>query len=145
MAMDELEKEFMFLADGATVENGKLYVLGGGWSHLFVESFPGRSALPVAIVVGLKVPYSLTNRRFQFVLRVVDADGQTIEEPASGEFEMGRPAGLRQGASQRFMLSGLMHPEFPSVGRYLVQAVIDGDVVAETWLEVGEAASQQTA
>jgi hypothetical protein len=33
---------FAMLADAATVADGKLYVHGGGWSHLFVDGVPTR-------------------------------------------------------------------------------------------------------
>lgn len=137
--MEELEPEFMFMADGAHVVGGKVYVLGGAWTHLYMPAFPGRPNPAVSVVVGLRVPYNLTNRKFRFALRVVDSDGEQIDEPATGEFEMGRPPGLRPGSSQRFMVAGMIATEFPRPGRYLIEAIIDGAVKGSTWFELGEA------
>ncbi len=136
--MEEVVAEFMLMADGAQAVGGKLYVLGGAWTHLWISEFPGRPSPPVAVAVGLRIPYNQTNRRFRLALEVVDADGNRIDEPATGEIEVGRPPGLRPGASQRFVMTALVNSEFPEAGRYLVRALIDEEEKSSTWFEVAK-------
>jgi Family of unknown function (DUF6941) len=122
----QIDIDFMILADGAQAVGGKLYMLGGGWTHVFVPQFPGPPIAPFAIALGLTVPYHLTNRRFSFVLELTDADGTRVGEVLTGEFEQGRPPGLRAGASQPILLAINARPEFPQPGRYSYNASIDG-------------------
>jgi hypothetical protein len=133
--MEELEIDLMLLADGAHSVGGKIYILGGGWTHLWFRELPGRPA-PFALAIGLKVPWNLTNRRFNFRLELVDADGNNIEESAMGEFEQGRPPGLRPGTSQRMLVAVPVAPEIPSPGRFVFHAIVDGQRLASTEFEV---------
>lgn len=99
-------KSTILLCDGAQEANGKLYILGGGWS--IVHSTP----VTMALAVRISVPWEEANRRHVFVATLLTEDGfsptlllppagteqqQTIE--ARGEFEVGRPVGLKSGTS----------------------------------------------
>ena len=89
------------LADSAQVSEGKLHILGGGWS---VTGPPA----PSAIALLVEVPWDQTNRRLEWRLELVDSDGYPVMTPdgeggenpivMGGEFEVGRPPGTPQGA-----------------------------------------------
>ena len=88
----------MLLADAAQAVDGKLYVLGGGWS------VTGPEPAPMAIALKIDVPWDEANKRHKFQLALLDADGQPVIVPTptgerpfelTGEFETGRPAGLK--------------------------------------------------
>ena len=90
----------MMLADHAQVAEGKLYVSGGGW---FLTG-PGPVTAGVALL--FHVPWVRTNRKTNFVLSLIDADGHPVtqagpigEQPirVGGQFEVGRPAGVPAG------------------------------------------------
>jgi Family of unknown function (DUF6941) len=91
----------MMLADAAQVANGKLFILGGGWSVTGPEPSPSAIALKIA------VPWDQANRNHHLELALVDADGNplTASDPAGqqqpfrieADFEAGRPAGLAPG------------------------------------------------
>lgn len=90
----------MMLADSAQAVGGKLYILGGGWSIAGPQPFPS------AVAALIQVPWTETNRKHKFSLRVVDGDGKPLMVPTpfgeqgfemSGEFEVGRPAGIKPG------------------------------------------------
>lgn len=136
--MEDFEIDFMMVADGAQAVGGKLYVLGGGWTHIFVSQFPGRPMIPFALAIGMIIPWHLTNRRFVFSVELTDADGNRIDEVASGEFEQGRPPGLRPGTPQRLLLAVGAAPEFPERGRYVFNAIIDGQLLKSTSFEAVE-------
>lgn len=141
-APETIDLDYIIVADAAQVVGGKLFVLGGGWDRLFVPELPGRPTMPFAVAVGIMVPWSMTNRQFEFALELADADGAVVDELVLGQFEVGRPPGLRAGASQRFQIAGPAGPEFPAEGRYVVQCRVDGELVGHTAIEVSTVPQQ---
>jgi len=129
-------KVTMLLADAAQAVGGKLYVLGGGWS------VTGPEPSPMAIALKLEVPWDLANMRHAWQLELLDADGhaalladregdQTIM--LAGEFEVGRPPGLKPGTPLDLALALNIGPLplFPG-GRYVWRLSIDGET-DEDW------------
>lgn len=47
--------EFLILADRAEVLNGKLYMMGGAWDHVFATNLEG--SIPLHIACGVLIPY----------------------------------------------------------------------------------------
>jgi len=94
-------KVTLMLADSAQAVNGKLYILGGGWS------IRKAAPTPSAIALKIEVPWTETNRKHTLKLELVDSDFQPVlvQTPAGnsplvieGEFEVGRPPGLIPGS-----------------------------------------------
>lgn len=89
-------KATLLLADAALVADGKLNVLGAGWS---ITGPPSPSA--VGVIIG--VPWTETNRIHRLCLELVTGDGDAVAneggEPieVTGEFEVGRPPGTKPG------------------------------------------------
>lgn len=90
-------KVTMLLADAAEAINGKLYILGGGWSQT------GPAPAPMAFAIKIEVPWVDANRKHQLCLALVDEDGHAVMVPTptgdqpiviQSEFEVGRPTGL---------------------------------------------------
>jgi len=133
---DKISLDYLLVADGAQVVGGKLYLLGGGWDRLTVSELPGQPATPFAVAVGVNVPWSLTNRKMSFSIDVRNADGGHVGQLVGGEFEVGRPPGLRSGAPQRFQIAGPAGPELPAAGRYVIECAIDGEAIGHTAIEV---------
>ncbi|MGZ4590380.1 MAG: DUF6941 family protein [Actinomycetes bacterium] len=125
----------MMLADAAQEMNGKLYVLGGGWS------VTGPDLPPMALAVKLDVPWSEANAPHDFDIRLVTADGHPVrvEEAADapevhigGNFEVGRPPGLPPGSDIDFAFTINVGPLPLASGRYTWQLWIDG-ATREDW------------
>jgi len=133
---DSISLDYLLVADGADAVGGKLYLLGGGWDRLMVPQLPGPPAVPFAVALGINVPWSLTNRKIGFSVDVQDADGGDVAQLAGGEFEVGRPPGLRAGTSQRFQITVPAQPQFSAEGRYVIQCSVDGEVLGHTAIEV---------
>jgi hypothetical protein len=90
----------MLLCDAAEAASGKLYVLGGGWSHLSAPNIPVNMALAVMV----QVPWNRTNEKHSLRAALVTEDGEPIEidgNPIMSEagFEVGRPPGLNPGTT----------------------------------------------
>ena len=128
--LDEMQFLFVLLADGAQVQNGKLYVLGGGWDRLQFPEYP--QTLPVAIALGIRVPWRETNRRHVFSLRALTADNDKELFKIEGEFETGRPPGIPAGMPQTFQAALSVPLHIQSPGQYYLRATIDGEKAEHT-------------
>jgi hypothetical protein len=120
-------KVSMMLADAAQAVNGKLYILGGGWSVIY-------GAAPAAIALKIEVPWNEAGDTHTLRVELLDADGRPVLGPdgerplvkIDGTFKTGVPAGLKPGlpvdAVQAFGIPPL--PLEP--GRYVWKLSIDG-------------------
>ncbi len=121
----------LLLADFAQVVNGKLYIMGGGWS------VTGPNPVPSAIAIKLEVPWDEANKPHKLKLVLVDADGRPVivRTPAGdkplelgGDFEVGRPPGVPPGVSLDIMLAYNIAPlPLQPNGRYVWRVFIDED------------------
>ena len=122
----------MLICDYAEAINGKLYIMGGGWS----ACSPGPRHLSIAI--RILVPWSEANVKHRLTLMLQDESGNTIElgEPPrrvehSGDFEVGRPAGLPQGSDLAMVLAvSFMGLPLEADRGYRWQLEIDGEPTA---------------
>ncbi|MCC7106770.1 MAG: hypothetical protein IT307_16680 [Chloroflexi bacterium] len=120
-----MQVEWLLLADSAQLVGGKLYLLGGGWDVLTVNtSFPLRQRC--AIVAAFRVPWNETNVRHGVQLEVADEDGQTLLT-AAGAVELGRPPGIPLGQEQRAQVVAELELSFERPGTYVVVARIEGE------------------
>ena len=120
------EIEYLLLADHAEAVNGKLYVMGAGWTDLNRPSLPTPDSPPppshFALGVSVLVPWTETNRRHHLVLRVESEDGEPQLATVEADLEVGRPPGLRPGSDQRAVLAINADLQFPIPGGYRVVA-----------------------
>ena len=70
---EQVEVDFLLLADRAEVLNGKLYMMGGAWDRRNIRDIA--APVPLSIVVGVLIPWNLTNEPHQLRLRIEDEDG----------------------------------------------------------------------
>ncbi len=91
----------MLLCDSALVAEGKLFILGGGWTVV------GPQPTPMAIALKLDVPWTELEDPHHWELYLEDADGKEVvfdtpEGPrpveVRGDFQVGRPQGAVEGA-----------------------------------------------
>ena len=124
-----MEVEWLILADSAQVVGDKLYLLGGGWDLLTVNT-----AFPVeqrsAIAVSVRVPWNETNQKHTFEIEVGE-EAPGTEAPKSllkvgGQFEVGRPPGIPLGSDQRIQLAINMNLTIETPGTKVVVARIEG-------------------
>ena len=58
---------------------------------------------------------------------LVNGDGESVGEPlVKGDFEVGRPPGIPQGASQRFMIAANLTLSLETPGPYKIIVRVDG-------------------
>lgn len=122
-------KVTIMLADSAQAVDGKLYILGGGWS------ITGPDPIPSAIAVKIEIPWDEANKKHALKLALVDADGRPVKVPTpTGEvpvelgtdFEVGRPPGLKPGTALDFVFAVNIGPlPLAPDGRYVWRLSID--------------------
>ena len=121
----------MMLADAAQAVEGKLYILGGGWSQTPPELGPS------AIALHFAVPWDQTNVQHRFDLELLDSDGgkvtvedeEGVQHPLlfSGEFEVGRPPGVKPGVSIDVPMAINLGPmSLPAGNRFVWRLTVDG-------------------
>lgn len=98
----------MLLCDAAQEANGKLFILGGGWT------VTGPAPTPSALALKIDVPWDQANRRHRLRLDLVSQDGQPVMVPTplgqgpaqvTAEFEVGRPPGHPPGTPLAVVLA----------------------------------------
>ena len=121
----------MLLADYAVVSDGKLTIVGGGWSQTGPEPAPFGNALLI------QVPWDQSNTVHAFAVQLLDADGEPVvletdddeDQPVAfgGDFEVGRPPGLKPGTPLDFPVAMNSTPLPLEPGRYEWRLTIDGE------------------
>jgi uncharacterized protein DUF6941 len=122
----------MLLADYVVVSDGKLTIVGGGWSQT------GPEPAPFGIGLLIQVPWDQSNTLHQFKVQLLDADGAAVsfdeDDPDNesdqsvefgGEFEVGRPPGLKPGTPLDFPVAVNSVPLPLEPGRYEWRLTID--------------------
>ena len=126
----------MLLCDAAQVADGKLYILGGGWS------VTGPEPAPSAIAIKIEVDWHEAAEEHHWELFLVDADGRevTVETPQGpqmieirGDFEVGRPDGVPAGSPIDLPLAINLGPlPLAPASRYTWRLTVDGET-NEAW------------
>jgi hypothetical protein len=121
----------MMLCDAAQVADGKLYVLGGGWSLI------GPDPMPSAIAMKIDVDWTEIDRPHHWELYLTDADGQPVvaETPdgpqaieVRGDFEVTRPVAVPAGSPVDVALALNFGPlPLAPEERYNWRLTIDGE------------------
>ncbi len=129
-----MDADFLILADSAQVQGDKLYMLGGGWSFVWVRDFP--AAHPMGIAAAVLVDWMETNIRHQFRLEIRNEDlGQSLWK-AEGEFEQGRPPGTPSGMRQRVLVAFTFSLPLQQAGDHIAELSINGTVLKQEWFKV---------
>ena len=131
-----MEPDYLLLADRAEAVNGKLYMVGGGWDRMGLTGIPGPANFDVA--VGILVGYNETNSPHSIELLLEDEDNKPVLGPIAAQFEMGRPAGMKLGQTQRFQMVLRGPFPIPKAGSFHWVAVLDGERKARTqfWVDL---------
>ncbi len=135
----------MLLADSAQVADRKLFILGGGLSLI------GPRPQPVALAIRLLVPWDRANIRHEWMIEMLDEDGQPVmvgDRPLQikGNVVAGRPAGARPGTPLPVPLAlNLGALRLPGDKHYAFQLSIDGESRPDWRVSFHTRAEQPTA
>jgi hypothetical protein len=127
----------VLLCDFAEALNGKLYTMGAGWAT--VVTF---QPFNTYVAVRLSVPWNATNQRHKLNLGLETEDGEPVMHPlqteqqmrVEGEFEVGRPSGMKPGTP---IVNCLVLPflglDLPDGGYAFVLKIDDSEVARATF------------
>ena len=124
IANQRVEIDFMLLADKAEVLGGKLYMMGGAWDRLQVENI--EAPVSLSIIIGVLVPWHLTNEPHQLQIGIADEDGNPLMPTTQATLNVGRPVESTKG--QLFRATAVLNGEWtlPKLGAYSVIASVVG-------------------
>lgn len=121
----------MLLADSAQVAEGKLYILGGGWS------LSGPEPVPSAVAIKVEVDTHEFDRMHHWELFLEDADGRLVqfdspEGPQTieirGDFSASAPEGVPAGTPVDVPIAVNLGPiPLRPDSRFTWRLVIDGE------------------
>lgn len=128
----------LLLCDFVSIADSKLFINGGGWTWID----PG---VPFGIAALIHVPWTSTNQKILFELRLLQADGEPVLQQGpvgpqpvavTGEFEVGRPAGHTPGAPIAFPMAFNFGPLLlPMQQRLRWELLLDGARVTDVAFE----------
>jgi hypothetical protein len=124
---NQLEVDFLILADGAQVQNEKLFLLGGGWTFIRVQTFPATH--PMSAALGILIPWLKTNERHKFRVEIRNEDTKSVAVGVEGEFEQGRPPGTPAGMTQRVMMAFNFGLQIDAPAQFIAEASVNGIVL----------------
>jgi len=123
-------KVTMLLADAAQYVQGKLYILGGGWSIID----PG--TVSFAVAVNIQTAWHRADLQNQFRLELLDSDGNAVviptplgEQPflVEGGFTAARPDGVKPGTPLDGGFALNVVTQLPPNARLEFRMTINGD------------------
>jgi hypothetical protein len=128
----------LLLAEYASVEAGKVNILGGGW-----RTTPADIPVHMSICGAIEIGWDETNEAHRLQITLVDEDGQrvTFEGNAqpfeiSANFEVGRPVGIKRGSSINAPVAiNFMRPPLPA-GAYAFNVFLGGEEMARLPFDV---------
>jgi hypothetical protein len=125
----------MMLADHAQVAEGKLFISGGGWA------LGGPGPITCGVALLFHVPWQSTNQKITFRLALQDSDGHPVTQAGplgeqaiqvGGQFEVGRPAGVRAGSEINVPIAVNTTLQLPPANEFTWVLEIDGHT-DEAW------------
>ena len=122
MPLEQAEVDFLLLADRAEVLNGKLYMMGGAWDRRHIRDIG--TPVSLTIVVGVLVPWNLTNEPHRLRIRIEDEDGSPVPPEVEATVNVGRPANAMRGQSFRATAVVNNRWTLPHYGVYRVVASV---------------------
>jgi hypothetical protein len=121
----------MMLCDAAQVSDGKLYILGGGWS------LTGPDPVPSAVALKVSVDWHEVDTPHHWELFLEDQDGRPVmidtpegSQPVEvrGEFSVNHPVGVPEGSPIDVALAVNLGPIPLMAGsRFIWRLTIDGE------------------
>jgi len=127
----ETSIEFVLLCDAAqTTQDGKLYVLGGGWSQTFRMLPPPGSDVPAppngfAIAASFLIDWNDANRPLGIRVTVEHQDERPPLFEVRAQVTAGRPPQMSPGDPLRAVIAIPVLINFPEPGGYCVRARMD--------------------
>lgn len=127
LTIPETRVEFVIVCDSAQVtQEGKLYILGGGWSHTY-RAVPPTPDIPpqvnqFAVAVSFLIDWNDANRPHPVRITIESIDEETPLFEATAQLTAGRPPQTPPGDPLRAVMALPIILAFPKSGSYCARA-----------------------
>lgn len=132
------------LCDAAQVVVDKLYILGGGWSYMWLNQ--DDAAFGFMLAADLAIPWDFANRSIPVVARILNDDFEEVtprnhDGPVriEGAIVAGRSPQARPGTDLHVPLVIPFQPMLLPMGGYVCELLVDGDSVHRSTFQVARA------
>ena len=127
------------LADSAQVQNGKLYILGGGFDTITARKLP-MVYRSVSLALVAEVEPDERHRDLEIAIRLIDEDGTETGVRATGKLRVGSPPNLPPGSTSIVpMVSPFHNIQFTEAKGYAFVIDYDETELARVSFRVFEA------
>jgi hypothetical protein len=149
----------MLLCDAAEVADGKLFILGGGWSVVGMTWMPGLSSpvtSPMALAIKVDVPWAERDKKHTFRLELLNADlqphmvsspGGQVPLVVQGTFEVSRKLGIPEVVALPAVFTVTFGPmQLAPESRYIWRLRVHGlpDPLYDAWFLTGPVSAPGT-
>lgn len=125
----DLFAQAFFLADHATVENGKIYTNGAFWNKLSFGTFPAVTTFSVVTV--LHVPWRAFHTMHRLEVWFQEADGGRLPMGFQAQFKVGTTPGMKDGEPTIVPIAAVVgNFSFARPGGYVAVLEVDGAEIA---------------
>jgi hypothetical protein len=138
----------LLLCDAGQVVGGKLYILGGGWSYIWLPS--EQQPVSFAAAIDLSLPWDHTNRPVVLLAHLLSEDGHEVtpengDSPvrAEGTVVAGRPPSARPGTDIHIPIVIPFPPMVLPPGGYVCELQADGVPIQSASFQIALAQGQQ--
>ena len=121
---EQVEIDFLLLADRVEVLNGKIYMMGGGWNRRYIADIT--APVDISMVIGVLVPWNLTNQPHSVLISLEDEDGTALSPQPTVTLNVGRPPDATQGQTFRATARLTARWTLPRLGAYSVVIMLNG-------------------
>ena len=128
----------LLLCDHAEAVGGKLYINGGGWNVLLRPNAPVNMSLAILI----EVPWDEAGTQHRLRAVLLTEDGQLVSDTlrVEGDFEVGRPPGVKPGSTLNTPLAINFNALTLDAGGYEWRLEVDDVLVARKPFRVASGA-----
>jgi hypothetical protein len=118
-----MQIEYLVLADAVQVQNGRMFMLGGGLSLWRSGVYPAQALIGVGVSILLDWGEA-GGKRYPLNLTIRDEGNIPIMPPINAQFQVGIPQEVPKGAPLRVPFALTMAMGLPRPGRYSVTATV---------------------
>jgi hypothetical protein len=131
-AASALNVECFMACDYASYEHGKFFISGGGWDRITPPSLP--HAYNFYLAIKLSIPAGEVTGRMDLAVQFTDEQGAIAQDDHSLSIDPGDARGEMSRVSIPLALR--VETTLVRTGEYGIQLLVDGQVVARTFLNV---------
>jgi hypothetical protein len=119
-----MQIEFVILADAVQVQNGRLFLMGGGLSLWRSGVYPIQALMGVGVSIVVDWSEAGAGKHYPLNITIADEANIPIMPAINAQFQVGVPQEVPKGAPLRVPFAMMGPVPIPRPGRYAVSASV---------------------